>query len=292
MQPTRSLLFVPSNRENMVKRAHETPADVIVLDLEDAVTPDMKASAREGLRVSIESLKAAGKTVHVRINHLDTGHTRDDLIAAIGPGLDAILYPKVEAPADVRDLDVLIREQELHKDGVKPGQTALIPMIESARAVLRCEEIAQASSRIAGLTMGGEDYAADLGVARTPEGRELDHIRHVIVNVCVAYKLTPFDGIYAALHDEAGLRADAAFSRSIGFKGKYIIHPEQAVPVNEAFSPTPDEVASAQRIVTAFDEALKQGVGTIQVDGKMIDAPVVKRARDLVAYAKAIGVKA
>ncbi len=197
MQPTRSLLFVPSNRENMVQRAHHTPADVIVLDLEDAVTPDMKASAREGIRTSIESLKAAGKTVHVRINHLDTGHTRDDLIAVIGPGLDAILYPKVEAPADVRDLDVLIREQELHKDGVKPGQTALIPMIESARAVLRCEEIAQASTRIAALTLGGEDYAADLGVARTPEGRELDHIRHVIVNVCVAYKLTPLDGIYA-----------------------------------------------------------------------------------------------
>ncbi|HEX5369358.1 MAG TPA: CoA ester lyase, partial [Dehalococcoidia bacterium] len=203
MQPTRSLLFVPSNRENMVQRAHQTPADVIVLDLEDAVAPDMKSSARQGLRASIESLNAAGKTVHVRINHLDTGLTRDDLIAAIGPGLDAILYPKVEAPADIRDLDVLIREQELHKDGVKPGQTALIPMIESARAVLRCEEIALASSRTAGLALGGEDYAADLGVARTPSGRELDHIRHVIVNVCVAYKLKPLDGIYATLHDEA-----------------------------------------------------------------------------------------
>ena len=173
MQPTRTLIFVPTNRENMIRRAHETPADVIVLDLEDGVAPDGKAAGRAAVGAAIESLKAAGKTVHVRINHIDTGMTKDDLAAIVGPGLDAILYPKPQGASAVRELDVLIREAEYHKEGVRPGTIGLIPMIETSRALLRCEEIALASTRIIGLAVGGEDYAADLGVARTKEATEL-----------------------------------------------------------------------------------------------------------------------
>jgi citrate lyase subunit beta / citryl-CoA lyase len=292
MQPMRSLIFVPADRENMVQRAHQIPADVIVLDMEDAVTPDKKALARAGIRAAIESLNAAGKTVYVRINHLDTGQARDDLAAAIGPGLQGILYPKAQGATHIRELDVLIREQEYHREGVRPGETALFPLIESARAVLRCEDIALASTRIAGLVLGGEDYTADLGVSRTAEGRELDHARRVLVHVCAAYKLVALDGIYADFRDEAGLRADAAYARSIGMKGKFVIHPDQVGPVNDVFSPTPAEIETARKVVTAFDEGVAQGLGTIQVDGKMIDAPVAKQARDLVAYAESIGIRA
>lgn len=288
MKPTRTLLFVPANRENMVRRAHEATADVIVLDLEDAVTPDEKPAARATVRESIESLRAAGKTVHVRVNHLETGMTREDLEAAIGPGLAGILFPKAQSAADIRDLDVLIREQEYHREGVKPGDTVLIPMIETARAVLRCEDIATASSRIAGLALGGEDYCADLGIPRTKEGRELEHIRRTMVHVCAAYGLRALDGIYAPLGDEEGLRADAAYSRSIGFKGKYVVHPEQVSPVNEVYSPTPAEVEAAKRLVSAFEEAVRQGHGTVKIDGQMVDVPVANRARELLAYAEAI----
>lgn len=291
-KPTRTLLFVPANRENMVRKAHDVAADVIVLDLEDAVTPEEKPAARAAVRAAIESLSTAGKTVHVRINHLETGPTREDLAAAIGPGLTALLFPKAQSAADIRDLDVLIREQEYHKEGVRPGDTALIPMIETARAVLRCEDIATASSRIAGLALGGEDYCADIGVPRTNEGRELEHIRRIMVHVCAAYRLRALDGIYAPLGDIDGLRADAAYSRSIGFKGKYVVHPEQIEPVNQVFSPTAEEIEAARRLVVAFEEAVRQGHGTVRIEGQMVDVPVANRARDLLAYAAAIEAQA
>jgi citrate lyase subunit beta/citryl-CoA lyase len=288
MTPMRTLLFVPAHRENMVARAHEALADVICLDLEDAVPPAEKPRARQGLRAAIESLSGAGKRVHVRVNHLDSGQTKEDLAAAIGPGLHGLLFPKAQGAAHIRELDVLIREQELH-GGVRPGTVILIPMIESARAVLRCEEIALASTRIAALALGGEDYAADLGVARTPGANELDYARRVIVHCAVAYGLQPLDGIYTTLHDEPGLLADAGYARSIGMKGKYVIHPDQVGPVNSVFSPTSAELDAARKIVAAYDEAMGRGIGVIDVDGQLVDVPVANRARDLLAYAEAIG---
>lgn len=291
MQPMRSLMFVPANRDNMVQRAHETPADVIVLDLEDAVPPEEKQAARATVVASVASLKAAGKTVHVRINHLDTGLTRDDLAVAVAPGLDGLLFPKAQSAAQIRELDVLIREQEYKKDGLRPGTVALIPMIETARGVLRCEDIILASDRINGLALGGEDYCADLGVPRTKEGREIEYIRRVIVHVCAAHGRVPLDAIYPTLDDEPGLRSDAAYARSVGFKGKYVIHPAQVGPVNEAFSPTSAEVEAARRLVSAFDEAVSQGHGTLRHDGQIVDAPIAQRARDLIAYARAVGVE-
>jgi citrate lyase subunit beta / citryl-CoA lyase len=283
----RTLLFVPANRESMLVKAQTLPADVIVIDLEDAVPPAEKESARNHARGAIESLKAAGKSVHVRVNHLTTGLTKDDLMAAVGPGLDGILMPKVNGASQVRELDVLLREQELHS-AVRPGTIALFPMIESARGVLRCEEIAIASTRIAGLALGGEDYVADLGIARTPEGRELDHARRVIVHVGAAYRLRALDAIYTSLRDEPGLLSDARYARSIGFSGKYVIHPDQIEPVNRVFSPTQEEVESARKIVSAFEAAEAQGLGTLEVDGQMVDIPVVRRARATLAAAEAI----
>lgn len=291
MTPMRTLLFVPAQRESMVEKAQQVPADVIVLDLEDAVPPGEKEAARSRIRASVESLKSAGKTVHVRVNHLDTGLTREDLAGAVGPGLDGLLFPKAEAPAQIRELDVMLRERELHS-GVRPGSIALIPMIESAAALLRCEEIALASSRIVGLALGGEDYAADLGVARTPQGVEIEYARRVLIHCCAAHNLLPLDGIYPTLHDQPGLLADAGYARSIGMKGKYVIHPEQVEPVNTAFSPTPQELEKARRIVAAFETATIEGIGVIDVDGQMVDAPVANRARDLLAYAEAIGIEA
>jgi citrate lyase subunit beta / citryl-CoA lyase len=290
MNPMRTLLFVPAQRESMVEKAATIPADVIVLDLEDAVPPNEKEAARGRIRSSIEALKAAGKTVHVRINHLDTGLTKSDLTAAIGPGLDGLLFPKAQGAAQIRELDVMIRERELHSN-VRPGTIVLIPIIETARAVLRCEEIASASTRIAGLALGGEDYAADLGVPRTPDATEFEYVRRVIVHCAIAYGLQPLDAIYTRLHDEAGLLADARYAHSVGMKGKYVVHPDQVAAVNEVFSPTAQELESARKIVAAYDEAMKGGIGVIDVDGHLVDVPVANRARDLIAYAEAIGLK-
>jgi citrate lyase subunit beta/citryl-CoA lyase len=225
------------------------------------------------------------------VNNTETKLTRDDLAAVVGPGLHAILYPKPQSAQEIRDLDVLIREQEYHKEGVKPGDIALIPMIETALAVLRCEDIARASSRIFGLASGGEDYCANLGIPRTREGRELEYLRRAIIHVCAAYGLRPLDGIYAPLGDEEGLRADAAYARSIGMKGKYIVHPEQAMPVNDVFSPTPEEVAAARQLVAEFEAGVAAGHGTVRIAGQMVDVPVANRARELIAYAEAIAAR-
>ena len=290
MTPMRTLLFVPAHRANMVEKAAGIPADVIVLDLEDAVPPNQKATARDSLHTSIDALKSGGKAVHVRINHLDTGLTKDDLSAAIRPGIDGLLFPKAQSAAQIRELDVMIRERELH-GGVRPGTIALIPMIETARGVLRCEEIATSSTRIAALALGGEDYAADLGIPRTQQANEFEYARRSIIHVAVAYGLRPLDGIYATLHDEPGLMADARYARSIGMKGKYVVHPDQVGPVNDVFSPTPEELTSARRIVQAYDAAMDGGIGVIDVDGQLIDVPVANRARDLLAYAEAIGLQ-
>jgi citrate lyase subunit beta/citryl-CoA lyase len=291
MIPMRTLLFVPSHRANMVEKAAGIPADIIVLDLEDAVPPAEKPGARGTLKASVDALKAAGKHVHVRINHLDTGFTGDDLTAAVVPGVDGLLFPKAQGAAQVRELDVMIRQRELH-GGVRPGTIALFPMIETARAVLRCEEIAMASSRIAGLAFGGEDYAADLGVPRSQDAHEFEYARRVIIHTAVACGIAPLDGIYPTLHDVAGLVADAAYARSIGMKGKYVIHPDQVEAVNQVFAPTAEELASARRIVDAYAAAMQSGIGVIDVDGQLVDVPVANRARDLLAYAEAIGIKA
>jgi citrate lyase subunit beta/citryl-CoA lyase len=281
----RSLLFVPANRDNMVARAHQTPADVIVLDLEDSVPPSEKEITRAKLRSAIGSLKAAGKTVHVRVNGLDTGLTKDDLAAAIGPGPDGVILPKAEAARDVRQFDILIREQEM-RNGLHPGDILMFPHVESARGVLRCEEIGQASSRIAGISLGGEDYVASLAVPRSAEA--LEYARRVVINVCSAYGLLPLDVVYPVINDEAGLTAEAAYCRAIGFKGKYCIHPGQVETVNRAFSPVTEEVEAARRAVAAFDEAMSRGQASVQVDGKMVDTPVARRARDLIALAEAL----
>lgn len=286
----RSLLFVPANRANMIERAHQTLADVIVLDLEDSVPAAEKDAARQGLRDAIASLKAAGKSVHVRVNHLDTGLTRDDLAAAMGPGLDGLAFPKTSAARDIRQLDILIREQELHND-VRPGTVALVPHIESARGLLHTQEIIEASTRIAGLSLGPYDYAADLGVTRTPEGGELEYARGVIVTCAAAYALQALDGPYANFEDAAGLKTEAQHVRSLGYRGKYVIHPDQVATVNEAFTPLPEEVENARRVVAALEEAVAAGHGAVGVAGSMVDPPVAQRARDLIAYADEIAAR-
>jgi citrate lyase subunit beta / citryl-CoA lyase len=286
----RSLMFVPANRENMIERAHQAQADVIVLDLEDSVPPGEKESARAIVQKAVPSLKAAGRTVHVRVNHLDTGLTKDDVAAAVCPELDGLAFPKAEGAQHIRDLDVLIRQHETEKQ-IKAGSIALIPSIESAKGVLRCEEIALASNRLAAISLGAYDYTVDLGVARTNEGRELEYARRVIVHVCAAYGLQALDTPYGDIRDEQGLIAETEYVKAIGFKGKYLIHPGQIEAVNRIFRPTDDEIESARRIVAAFDEAMGRGHASVQVDGRMVDIPVAKRARDLLSLAEQIGAR-
>jgi citrate lyase subunit beta/citryl-CoA lyase len=271
----------------MIERAYSTPADVIVLDLEDSVPPEEKLTARGNIREAVNYLKGAAKTVHVRVNSHASGLLKDDIVAAIGEGLDGLALPKVEGGRDIRQLDIILREQELH-NGVRPGTVALIAHIESPRGILRCEDIIEASTRTIGLALGGYDYALELGVPRSKDGRELGYARHVVATACAAFGLQAFDGPYADFHDAAGLAAEAQYARAIGFKGKYVIHPNQVETVNRLFTPADEEVEEARKVLAAYEEAVAAGHGSVEVDGKMVDTPVARRAQALIGYAEEI----
>jgi citrate lyase subunit beta/citryl-CoA lyase len=285
VQILRTLLFVPAIRERMLASARRSGADAIVLDLEDSVPANEKPAARRAAANAVSGSAASDKAMFVRLNGIGSSLTHDDLMAVIAPGLNGVVLPKVESAQDLRDLDVMIREAEM-ANGVRPGDIATVPIIESARGVLRCEEIARASDRVMALAIGGEDYSRDIGTDRDPAGVGLQHVRAVVVQVATAYGLLSIDTPYADYGDERGLIAETRLAKATGLKGKFVIHPDQIDAVNKVFTPTTAAIAAARRIIKAYDEGVASGAGAISVDGRMVDAPIAERARALVALAE------
>jgi len=283
----RSLLFIPGGRQEMLEKAGRFQADVLCLDLEESVLPEEKAGARELVQAAVSRLTAEGRTVHVRVNSIRSEDTRDDLVAVVRPGLAGVILAKTESARDVRQIDVLLREQELAND-IKPGTVELIVAIESAQALLCCQEISHASTRLVALMLGGEDFAFDMGVSRTRDGRELEHARSVIATCARAAGLVALDTPWAGIEDIDGLVADAERAKAVGFGGKFLIHPDHLEPVHRVFSPSEGEIAGARRLLTVWDEALAKGEGAVQLDGRMIDRPIAERARRLIEQAEAI----
>lgn len=278
----RSMLFVPGNRARMLDRAPSTGADALVVDLEDAVPAGEKVAARRLTRAALPRLAASGTPVFVRVNNVNTGQARVDLMAIVRAGLAGVVHPKTEHPQDLRDLDVMLREAEV-RNNVRPGDTAVLPLIETPRGLLDVQRIATAIDRVAGLALGGEDYTSALGVPRSDEA--LAHSRAVIVTVAVALGIGAIDTPYPAIDDERGLARETKLAAAMGFRGKFAIHPGQVPAVNKAFSPSLDDVAHARRIVDAARRAERQRKGSVAVDGKMVDAPVVARAHRTIAMA-------
>ncbi len=284
MKALRSLLFVPGNRPKMLEKARTVPADAIILDLEDAVPPDAKSAARAMVR---EALQAGtyGPQVVVRINAFNTGLGQADLEAILGVAVQAILLPRAQMPDDVQRLAslmaVLEREQGLPTDSVE-----LLLLVETALGVLNAYEMAKADRRVRALCFGGEDLSQDLGAIRTKEGLELAYPRAQVVLAARAAGVYAIDGVYTDLSDQAGLLAEARFARRLGYSGKLLIHPGQIETVHRAFTSSEEEVAYACRIVEGFEVALARGEGVFALDDKMIDAPIVARAREVLAHAK------
>jgi citrate lyase subunit beta / citryl-CoA lyase len=285
----RSWLFVPAQREHMVAKAATYGADVAVLDLEEAVPSAEKSQAREIAGRHIASL-AEHAAVYVRVNDVRSGITRDDLLATVRPGLTGVMLPKADAPQDLRDLDVLLREAELAA-GMRPGDVGVAALIESARGLLRCQKTAGATDRLAALAVGGYDYTADLGVDRNREGTALAHIRYTVTNVAVAFGMIAIDTPYADIPDEEGLLAETRFAKAVGMKGKLAVHPSQVGVINEVYTPDEGEVAEAQRIVETFESGVAEGLGAVSLDGRMLDGPIVERARRTIALSEAIAAR-
>jgi citrate lyase subunit beta/citryl-CoA lyase len=287
LSPMRSLMFVPGHRERMVQRAlglgefGASDLDVALLDLEDGVPPASKDEARRLVAdVLGRSRGDAGPMRYVRIRRALSDDGAADLDAIVRPGLGAIMAPKVARADEVEWLSGELDARE--RDAKIPhGTIRIIPSIESAAALIEAPRIAKAADRVIGLAFGSEDFALDLGLPTKREGEAADllYARSATVVAAVSAGKLAFDGIWPDIEDAAGLRADTLRARRLGFSGKTLIHPSQVMVVNEIFSPTPEEVDDARRVVRAFDEALARGHGAVALDGRMLDAPVVDRAR-------------
>jgi len=295
-RPMRSLMFVPGHRERMVERAlglgefRAGPLDVAVLDLEDGVPAKSKDDARRIVAAALgrKSQGGAGPLRYVRIRRPLSDDGAADVEAIVRAGLDGIMAPKVRRADEIEwlasELDARERDAQL-----SPRTIRIIPSIESAAALLEAPRIARAHDRVVGLAFGSEDYALDLGLPPTREGEALDllYARSATVVAAVAAQRLAFDGIFPDISDAEGLRADGLRARRLGFAGKTLIHPGQIAVANEVFSPTAAEVEHARQVVAAFEDGVRSGVGAVALDGQMLDAPVVERARRLLRIAAA-----
>ena len=282
MELMRSLVFVPGNRANMLERALGFGADIIMVDLEDSVPPGEKAAAAELAVEWTPRLAAAGKRVMVRVNALDTGLAAGELAAVVGPELAGISIGKGNAAWDLQQVDRMLAPLEA-KAGIAAGSVRVIPWIETAQAIVKVHEMATASPRIAGIAFGGEDYTNDMGVIRSDFGAECYYARSAVAIAARAAGVAALDGPFVGFRDPDGLRTDAGNARQMGYTGKFAIHPAQIDIINATFSPQPDDIAYARQVVAAWDEAEAAGRGSLSIDGRMVDVPVVKRAQNLLA---------
>jgi citrate lyase subunit beta/citryl-CoA lyase len=285
----RSLLFVPVTQRRFVDGAARRGADGIILDLEDSVAASEKERARTLVPEAAQIVSRGGADVIVRINR-PMRMTVRDLEAVIGPGVDAIALPKAESPEHVQLVAEIMDEIEAER-GMTIGTTKILGMVETASAFFRIAEIAKAHPRLIALTLGAEDFALSAGML--PEAEGLFMPKQTCVFAARAAGIMPmgFVGTVAEFHDLDGFRETVRRSRRIGFIGASVIHPSQVQILNEEFRPSATEVDHARRVVTAYDKALAEGVGAVTVDGKMIDVPVVERAKALLERETAIAAR-
>ncbi len=285
----RSLLFVPGNVPKMLDKAMGCRPDAYLPDMEDSVPEAEKPNARCVIGAYVARLSTTGPLVIPRVNALDTGLTADDLEAVVGPEIDGVSVGKVHTADDVREITDLIGRLE-QAAGVEVGRIGLIPWVESAKGVVHCYAVCTASPRIIGVAFGAEDYTHDMGIERL--GDETDsEVAFARNTVCVAARaagVPALDTPYFKFKDNAGLQRNALASKRCGFKGKFAIHPAQIRIINRVFSPSVEEIEQARRVVAAFEAAERTGRGSTSLDGQVVDVPVVKRARNILALAESM----
>ena len=292
----RSRLYLPGNEPRFFVNAGLHKPDGVILDLEDSVAPTEKDAARVLVRNALRQVNFYGAERMVRINQGQRG--LEDLEWVVPHNVHVILIPKCESPDQVRLVDEKIAEIVNYRTSTNNLQSAicnlqsaiyLMTIIESAMGGIEAYAIATASPNIVALAIGLEDYTADIGVQRTLDGRESFWLRSVIVNAARAAGIQPIDTVFSDVADMEGLKASVREARALGFDGKGCIHPRQIAVIHEAFAPEPAEIDRARRIVLAYEEAEKKGLGVVSLGSKMIDPPVVKRALRTVRMAEALG---
>lgn len=275
LRPYRSVLYIPGSRERALEKARDLPADAIIFDLEDAVAADEKPAARALLGRVLAEHDYGGRARIVRVNGLDTLWGREDIMAFAGARIDAILIPKVGSPADLDQVAALAPNQPLWA------------MMETPLGMLNAAAIA-AHPRLAGMVMGTNDLAKDLNTRFRPDRAPLLTGLGLCLLAARAFRRIIIDGVYNAFKDEAGLAAECAQGRDMGFDGKTLIHPAQLEIANAAFAPSEAEIDLAMRQIAAFEAAAAEGQGVAVVDGKIVENLHVATARQTLARAEAI----
>ena len=284
----RSSLILPVNVPKFVERAHLRGADAIVLDLEDSVPTAEKAGARRLIPDALRMVARGGGEVLVRVNN-DLALLDEDVDAAVHPGLDGLAFPKAESAEQIRKLVAQIETLE-KKRGLEPGHVRLSLALETPRGVLAAREIAAASDRIATMSVGVEDYCLELGVEPSADGVELFYAVSRVVTIAKAAGIQPTGllGSIAEFRDIKAFEASALRARQVGCEGAGCIHPDQVVVLNRVFSPDPAKVEYAGHVVAAFEDGVRRGTASVNLDGKMVDVPVYKRALVIMSRARAV----
>lgn len=295
MRPSRSALFVPGNRPDWIEKAVGYGADTLILDLEDSVPDREKAAARGIVKTGVQLLRAKGQACAVRINAFATGLTLDDLEAVICPELDRVLLPKVETPSDMDQLDALLTHLE-RRLRIPDGQIETPLGCETAQAMRNVYEIATRCRRVKRVSLAagpGGDAARAIGYQWSREGMETLFLRSkIVLDARAAGIQYPTISSWWNIRDLEGLERDARWNRSLGYRGQTVMHPSHVPIVNRVFTPTADEIAFHRGLIQAMEEAEGRGIAAVTYQGDMVDEAMVKTSRELLAFARAIGLEA
>ena len=284
----RSTLIFPVNQRRFVEKAYTRGADAISLDLEDAVPPAEKASARKLVKEAIALAGRGGAEMLVRINN-EPELFVEDVDAAVHPGLAGIHFPKVESAEQVHRLSALLEAKEKER-GIPVGSLSIAAHIETPLGLLNAHAIAEASPRIEAMGVGPEDYCFSLGVEPSDDGAELLYAASTVITICKALKIRAHGllGSVAGFRDLGGFERAAQRGRKLGTEGAGCIHPDQVPVLHKVFSPPPESVEHARRVVQAYEEGVARGTASVNLDGKMVDIPVFLRAKVVLERAEAI----
>jgi len=288
MHSRRALLYMPGDDRRKIQKATTLGVDSICMDLEDGVAANKKAEARSVIAQAMKELDFGDSECCIRINSIGSGLEKRDLAAALAAEPNSIVIPKIETAEQVSWVSERIEIYELTSH-LNVGSIRLLIGVETAKGILNLKEIAEADKRLEAIIFGAEDYAASIGATRTKEGTEVLYARSAVITACAANDLQAIDMVYIDFRDLEGLRVEAERGAGLGFSGKQIIHPNQVVPVQEAFTPSDEAIEYAKRVVKSFKASEKEGKGAYALDGKMIDMPLLKNAQKVLERAKAAG---
>ncbi len=288
MRVRRALLFMPGDDRRKIEKGAALGVDAVIMDLEDGVARSSKAAARETVAAALRAVDFGATERLVRVNPLGSVFYQDDLDATLDGHPDGYVLPKVDSPEMLRAFaDWLTGAERAH--GWQEGEIILLAIIESALGVVRLREISSSTSRLAGLIFGAEDLAGDMGAIRTAEGAEVAYARSAVVLHAKAFGLQAIDTPFIHLNDEPALIAETRQALTMGYTGKLAIHPKQVEPIQRVFTPTSDEIARAEALIAAHDAQQAAGTGVFELDGKMIDMPMIRAADTILARARAAG---